>query len=77
MKVAELIALLKKQPTGMEVVVQSYEEGYDPVTEVKIIPVAPVADKPWYTGVYDEDAQAGKTMLVIQSRYNRADKEEL
>lgn len=56
MKAAELIALLKKQPAEMEVVVQSYEEGYDPVTEVKIIPVAPVADKPWYIGVYDDDA---------------------
>ncbi len=76
MNVAELIALLDGQPAGMEVLVQSYEEGYDPVTEVKTMAVSETPDKPWYVGVYSEDAQAKKTALVIQSRYNRAEKEE-
>ncbi len=76
MNVAELIALLNEHPDDMEVLVQSYEEGYDPVTEVKPMAVSETPDKAWYVGVYAEDAQAKKLALVIQSRYNRAEKDE-
>jgi len=76
MNVAELIALLEKQPADMELLVQSYEEGFDPVTDVRPIAVSKKADKPWYVGVYEEDAQSGNRMLVIQSRHNRMGKED-
>ena len=77
MKVAELIALLEKQAADMEVLVQSYEEGFDPVTDARPIAVSEKPDKSWYVGVYEGDAQSGKTMLLVNSRHNRADKEEV
>lgn len=73
MNVAELIALLKKLPADKEVVVQSYEEGFDPVTALKVVAVSETPDRPWYIGVYVENAQGSKTMVSIQSQYNRAD----
>lgn len=77
MKVAELTALLEKQPADMEVLVQSYEEGFDPVTDARPIAVSEKPDKSWYVGVYEQNAQSGKIMLCIQSRHNRADREEV
>lgn len=77
MKVAELIALLREQPADMEVLVQSYEEGFDPVTHLKPIAVTKGPDKRWYVGVYEETPKSGQTMLSIQSRYNRMDREDI
>ena len=73
MKIDELIALLKQYPADLEVLVQSYEDGYDPVTDVKVMPVKEMENKFWPYGVYDED-EAGRTSLLIWSRFNREDK---
>jgi len=75
MNVEELIELLQQQPLGSEVVVQSYEEGYDPVTDVNPISVQPLEEKPWYSGVYEKSEASGKEAVLIKSRYNRAEKE--
>ncbi len=40
MKVCDLIKLLEDQPVDMEVVVESYEEGFDPITDIKAISVS-------------------------------------
>lgn len=75
MTVAELIALLQAQPGDMEAVVQSYEEGFDPVTDVQVISLAKNTKKTWFVGIYEE-SDGGKPALLIKSRYNREEKSE-
>ena len=74
MTVEELISLLKQQPGDHEVVVQSYEGGYDLVTDVDTIKIEPVADRRWYYGMYDRSENSGDETVLIWSRYNRAEK---
>ena len=76
MTVVELINLLEKQPTDLEVMVQSYEEGFDPVTDLKIIPVSENNNKSWYVGMFDEDNDSSQQVLVIQSKFNRMEGED-
>ena len=73
MTVRELISILKEKPADLEVVVQSYEDGYDPVTDVDSIKVSPMQEKPWYSGVYEKRDDSDKAVVLIRSRYNRAD----
>ena len=68
---AELIKILQKFPTDQQVVVQSYEEGYDPVTDVKELAVAKTENKEWYHGVYDDAASNYETVLLMYSKFNR------
>mgnify|MGYP000848499996 CR=1 FL=1 len=70
--VRQLIALLQQYPDNLPVVVQSYEAGYDPVTDVQTLPVAETPDRAWYVGVYDDADQSGETALLITSKYTRA-----
>jgi hypothetical protein len=82
MTVAELIARLQACPADLEVVVASYEQGYDPVTDLREIAIEKVADREWYVGVY-EDAPApacaqragksGRKALLIHSRFLRSE----
>lgn len=73
MNVQQLIALLQRYPPELPVVVQSYEAGYDPVTDVATLTVAETPDRAWYLGVYDTIDQPGKTVVLISSKYTRAD----
>lgn len=73
MNIRQLIDLLRQFPDDMPVVVQSYEEGYDPITEVKELTIASVKNRQWYVGVYAEVDQVGQKALLIASKYNRAD----
>lgn len=73
MKVGDLIKLLKEQPVDMEVVVESYEEGFDPVTELKAISVSDKESREWYEGVYEENTQSKHNVLLIKSKYNRTE----
>ena len=57
--VRQLIALLQQYPDNLPVVVQSYEAGYDPVTDVQMLPVAETLDREWYVGVYDDAGPSG------------------
>lgn len=75
MTVAELIKLLQAQPCDMQAVVQSYEEGFDPVTDVQTISLAENSNKSWFVGMYEESG-GGKSALLIKSRYNREEKPE-
>ena len=51
MTVAELIARLQTCPADLEVVVASYDQGYDTVTDLREIAIEKVADREWYVGV--------------------------
>jgi len=69
MTVRELIALLKQHSLDNEVVVHSYEQGYDPVTDLREIAIQKVENKDWYVGVYDDAPEGGQKVVLIHSRY--------
>lgn len=71
MKISDLIQLLEGYPGDMEVIVDSYEEGFDPVTDIKEVAVANKADREWYEGVYEENLKSQNRVLLIKSKYNR------
>jgi len=75
MTVAELIKQLQAYPQALEVIVDSYEEGFDPVTDVKQQAIEKITDKSWYEGVYDEAKNSNHQAVLIRSRYNRMDTE--
>ena len=76
MTVSELIETLQKFPTDLSVVVQSYEDGVDPVTEAKMIGIEKYNPSEWYNGVYDEVADSPEKALLISSKFNRAEKND-
>ncbi|MBE2272503.1 MAG: hypothetical protein IAE80_29985, partial [Anaerolinea sp.] len=71
--VGELIERLQQFPASLPVIVRSYEEGYDPVTEVQVIRVAETADRAWYVGVYEATDEHGETALLLASKYHRTE----
>lgn len=73
MNVAELITLLQACPADLEVIVASYEQGYDPVTDLREMNIEPVADKEWYVGVYDVAESSGRKALLLNSRFLRSE----
>ena len=58
-----------------EVVIPSYEDGFDPVTECKKIQLQPRQKKEWYYGVYDKKTD-GTPAVLLDSKFRRADKED-
>jgi hypothetical protein len=54
MTVRELIKLLQSVPANLPVVVDSYEGGLDPVTDVRKIEVIPYPERQSYYGIYDQ-----------------------
>lgn len=76
MKVAELMTLLKNYPADMEVLIPSYEEGFDPVTSCREGSVGKVENKDWYNGVYDV-VEGGAKAVLICSIYTRAELEDV
>lgn len=73
MTVAELIARLRIYPDDLEVVAASYEQGYDPVTDLSEIAIGKAANRKWYVGVYDDDPALGRKALLIHSRFLRSE----
>lgn len=53
MKVAQLIQLLSDYPAETEVLVEGYENGYDPVHSLSIRTVAKVLNPADYDGLFD------------------------
>ncbi|RKX42855.1 MAG: hypothetical protein DRP64_09110 [Verrucomicrobia bacterium] len=76
MNVSEQIDVLQKFPTDLPVVVQSYEDGVDPVTEAKTIGIEKYNPSEWYFGVYNEVADSPEKSLLISSKFNRAEKND-
>lgn len=73
LNVGQLIAKLQQYPDNLPVVVQSYEDGYDPITDIKKLNVIETPDRAWYVGVYEQSDQIGKKVLLISSKYNRTE----
>lgn len=77
MTVVELIETLQKFPADLTVVVQSYEDGVDPVTEAKTIGISKQSPSEWYNGVFDEVADSPEKALLIFSRFNRSEEKDV
>jgi len=73
MTVRQVIELLQQYPDDLPVVVQGYEEGYDPVTDVGELTVAAKQHREWYVGVYEQSDQQGEKVVAISSKYNRTE----
>ena len=76
MTVRQIIEQLQQYADDLPVVVQSYEDGYDPVTEVRELTVTVRQDREWYVGIYEQSDQQGEPVLLIASKYNRSELEE-
>ncbi len=74
MTVAELISHLQTFPPDLEVIVSSYEQGYDPVTDLRELTIEKSPDAPWYVGVYDDAPASNHKALLIRSRFLWAEK---
>ncbi len=73
--VRQLIALLQTYPDDLPVVVRSYEDGFDPVTDVATLTVTEKPDRAWYVGVYEPSDPQGEKVLLISSKYYRSELE--
>jgi len=73
--VRQLINRIQTYPDDLPVVVQSYEEGFDPVTQIETITVRQRTNREWYVGVYEQSDASGETVLLVSSKYNRSDNE--
>lgn len=66
MTVKELIDYLSQENPDMEVVVNGYEDGYDPIRTPYKKLVSEVPDAQWYNGFYEvSDNMMGKIVLVL------------
>jgi hypothetical protein len=76
MTVQQLIERLQAFPPDLPVVVHSYEDGLDPVTEAALIRVTATPDRQWYNGVYEQVQTDGEQAVLIASRYFKKDASE-
>ena len=53
MKIAQLIELLRQYPDDMDVFVEGYENGYDPVLSLSMKTLAGVQNAEEYDGLFD------------------------
>ena len=65
MTVAELIRKLGEFPASACMVVQGYENGYDEVSGIKDVCIAPNTDSEWYNGSYEDAGNAGGEPAVL------------
>lgn len=54
MKVSELIGILRNMPQDIEVIVDGYEDGYDPVRDVVLKHIQNCPENPDFSGRYDD-----------------------
>jgi|GEM_PF-1249615 len=73
MTVCQLIEQLQHYAGGLPVVVESYEEGYDPVTDFTELTVTEKQKRYWYVGVYEKSDEQGEKVLLISSKYSRTE----
>lgn len=71
--VRQLIEQLQQFADDLPVLVQSYEEGYDPVTHLDELNVNRTYNRQWYVGIYEPATGQGERALLIASKYNRAE----
>lgn len=76
LNVGQLIDRLQQFPLDLPVVVRSYEDGYDPVTNLETLSISETPDRQWYVGVYEATQDTGETVLLIASKYFKAEAQQ-
>lgn len=69
MTVKELIELLSKEDPHMEVTLNGYEEGLEPINKVCHKFVKLRLEPKWYYGIYEECDNSDKQVLLL-SRFH-------
>jgi hypothetical protein len=67
MTVNELIAELRKQPPELRVVVSGYEEGFDDISRLTPISIAPKPSAKEWEGRW-RDEESGETAILLFGR---------
>jgi len=73
MTVAELITQLQSLPPDVLVVTEGYEDGYDTIKKVSIIPIEENPKKEWYVGKYTNGDEPDALRAVFLDADNKAD----
>ncbi len=73
--VKELIALLQNQPQDLPVVVDSYEGGLDPVTDIAMVQIIDYPNRKEYYGIYDTPSNTANGNPAVKISSNRRGEE--
>lgn len=73
MTVSQLIQKLQTLPPDALAVTEGYEDGYDTVKEVSLIPVKENPKKEWYLGKYINSEEAETMQAVFLNAKTKAD----
>ncbi len=68
MRVSELIERLEQLPTDLEVLVEGYETGFDPIHALEIRSIERNAAAEDWDGEFDESPGEGRQALLILGR---------
>lgn len=69
MTVEELVAILQEHPSGLRVVVNGYEDGYDDLTpeQINVISIALNTGEEEWQGVHGDPDSAEEQVRVVQA----------
>ena len=67
MTVNELIAELQKHPPQTRVIVSGYEQGFDDISRLAIISIAPKANAKEWEGLW-QDEESGEPAVLLFGR---------
>ena len=65
MTVNELIAELRKQPSETRVLVSGYEEGYDDISRLKSVSIAPKPNAKAWEGRWQAEESGERAILLF------------
>lgn len=73
MTVSQLIQKLQTFPQDALVITEGYEEGYDTIKKVSLIPVEENPENEWYLGKYIDSEEAEGIQAVFLNAETKAD----
>lgn len=73
MTVSQLIQQLQMLPPDALVITEGYEDGYDTIKNVSLIPVKENPEKEWYLGKYINSEEAETMQAVFLNAETKAD----
>lgn len=72
MTVSQLIQILQTFPQDALVITEGYEDGYDTIKKVLLIPVEENPEKEWYLGKYTDSEAAAAIQAVFLNAETKA-----
>ncbi len=73
MTVFQLIQQLQTLPMDALVVTEGYEDGYDTIKKITVIPVEENPQQEWYVGKYTDSDKANAIQAVFLNAETKAD----